>query len=85
MSQSRLIEVSYYDSGKKVRLSAYADTIILDRSMDGSMICAIRFGGYPELVRGLSDAIYGGGGVDLSFPDGSSRHVQSMVRRIRGK
>ena len=80
MSQSRLIEVSYYDSGKKVRLSAYADTIILDRSIDGSMICAIRFGGYPELVRGLSDAIYGGGGVDLSFPDGSSRHVQSMVK-----
>ena len=31
MSQSRLIALTYYDPGKEVRLTVYADTIILDR------------------------------------------------------
>ena len=31
MSQSRLIALTYFDPGKSVRLTVYADTIILDR------------------------------------------------------
>mgnify|MGYP007025220899 CR=1 FL=1 len=45
MSQSRLIPLTYYDPGKEVRLTVYADTIILDRSGEGSVISAVRFGG----------------------------------------
>lgn len=48
MSNSKLIELSYYDPSAQVRLSAYADTIVLDHDQNGSIISAIRFGGYPE-------------------------------------
>ena len=60
MSNSKLIELSYYDPSAQVRLSAYADTIVLDHNEKGGVICAIRFGGYPEMVRAMADAIYGG-------------------------
>lgn len=60
MSNSKLIELSYYDPSAQVRLSAYADTIVLDHDQNGSIISAIRFGGYPEMVRAMADAIYGG-------------------------
>jgi len=60
-AQSRLIELSYFDPNALVRLKAYADTVILDRSGGDSVITAIRFGGYPEMVKAMSDAIYGGG------------------------
>ena len=42
MSNSKLIELSYYDPSAQVRLSAYADTIVLDHNEKGSVICAIR-------------------------------------------
>ena len=48
MSNSKLIELSYYDPSAQVRLSAYADTLVLDHDQNGSIISAIRFGGYPE-------------------------------------
>lgn len=48
MSNSKLIELSYYDPSAQVRLSAYADTIVLDHDQNGSIISAIRFGGYPK-------------------------------------
>ena len=46
MSESKLIELGYYDPSAKIRLSAYADTVVLDPDKKGSVICAIRFGGY---------------------------------------
>ena len=64
MSLSKLIELSYFDGGSKIRLTAYADTVILENDGDNSTITAIRFGGYPEMVRAMSDAIYGGGTVE---------------------
>ena len=60
MSQSRLIELSYFDPAQSVRLTVYADTIILDRDGKEQVISAVRFGGYPEVVRAMSDAMYGG-------------------------
>ena len=58
MSGSKLIELSYYDPSVQVRLSAYADTVVLDHNEKGGVICAIHFGGYPEMVRAMADAIY---------------------------
>ena len=60
MTQSRLIELSYYDPSAQVRLSAYADAVVLDHNSKGGIISAVRFAGYPEMVRAMSDAIYGG-------------------------
>ena len=68
MAQSKLIHLEYYDQKAKVRLQGYADTIIYERTKDGkSVITAIRFGGYPEMVRGLSDAMYGGATVEATI------------------
>ena len=66
MAQSRLIPLEYYDQKASVRLSAYADTIVFDTVNGKSVIAAIRFGGYPEMVRGLSDAIYAGATIEAT-------------------
>ncbi len=52
-----------------MRLSAYADTVVLDHNEKGSVICAIRFGGYPEMVRTMADAIYGGATIEATQND----------------
>ena len=62
MSQSRLIELSYYDPKAEVRLTAYADTLVLDERPRERAMTAIRFGGYPEMVNAMAAAIHGGAG-----------------------
>lgn len=70
MAGSKLIELTYFDPKAEVRLTAYADTIILDRDGKDQIISAIRFGGYPEMVRAMSDAIYGGATVEAVQNEG---------------
>ena len=52
--------ISYYNPKQSIRLSAYADTIVLEPDGREQRLRAIRFGGYPEMVRAMSDAIYAG-------------------------
>lgn len=82
MSKSRLIELSYYDPSAQVRLSAYADTLVLDHNGRGGVISAIRFGGYPEMVRAMSDAIYGGVTIEAA-QNTTTRMLQSNVKGYR--
>ena len=49
MSQSRLIPLTYYDPGKEVRLTVYADTIILDRNGEDSVVTLLMFPAGREL------------------------------------
>ena len=79
MAESRLMELSYYDPKAETRLTAYADTIVLDRDQKGAIISAIRFGGYPEVVRALSDAIYGGATIEATQNNATLR-LQSKLR-----
>jgi len=79
MANSKLIELSYYDPTAQVRLSAYADTVVLDHNEKGGVICAIRFGGYPEMVRAMADAIYGGATIEATQND-TARLLQSYVK-----
>ena len=79
MSNSKLIELSYYDPSAQVRLSAYADTLVLDHDQNGSIIRAIRFGGYPEMVRAMADAIYGGATIEAAQND-TTRMLQSSLK-----
>ena len=79
MSQSRLIELSYYAPSAQVRLSAYADTVVLDHNSKGGIISAVRFGGYPEMVRAMSDAIYGGATIEAT-QNSTTRMLQSNVK-----
>ena len=52
-NQSRLIPISYYNKTQEVRLSAYADTIVYEQESRQKTLRAIRFGGYPEMVRAM--------------------------------
>ena len=79
MTQSRLIELSYYDPSAQVRLSAYADTVVLDHNSKGGIISAVRFGGYSEMVRAMSDAIYGGATIEAT-QNSTTRMLQSNVK-----
>ena len=82
MSQSSLIEVTYYDPNVGVRLTAYADTIITEQVGRDRRITAIRFGGYPEVVRALSDALYGGAAID-AIQNGATHRLQSIPNRYQ--
>lgn len=53
MAQSRLIELSYFDPHTSIRLTTYADTIVTDYSSPNRIISAVRFGGYPEVVKAI--------------------------------
>ena len=79
MSQSNLIELTYVDPKYGVRLTTYADTIIMDNDGDNKIISAIRFGGYPEMARGMSDAIYGGAKIE-AIQNGATISLQSRVK-----
>ncbi len=78
---SRLIELSYFDPKSKIRLTAYADTIMVDRD-NNSTITAIRFGGYPEMVQAMSDAIYGGATIEAVQND-TKRDLKSTPKGYR--
>ena len=47
MAKSNLIELTYFDPKSEVLLTAYADTIIMDKDGTGRIISAVSFGGYP--------------------------------------
>ena len=65
--RSRLMPISYYNPQQEVRLSAYADTIVLEPGVREQRLRAIRFGGYPEMVRAMSDAIYAGATLEAEI------------------
>lgn len=80
MSKPNLLRVTYYDPKAEVRLTNYADTLVCDP--DGNTLAAIRFGGYPESVKAMADAIYGGCGLDVEHSGGTQR-VFSLTKQYR--
>lgn len=65
MSESNLMRVSYQDAAQGIRLSAYADVVIYEPIGQRKILRAVRLGGYPEMTRGLADAIFGGGNLEV--------------------
>lgn len=66
MEPTKLMKVTYYDAKNSIRLTGYADTVAWDgASGKVPFLAALRFGGYPEEVCGLSDAIYGGASIEI--------------------
>lgn len=59
MVQTKLMHVEYKSDSPRVHLQNYSDVFVY---ASGTLI-AIRLGGYPECVQGMSDAIYGGGEI----------------------
>ncbi len=68
------MKMTYTDQKAETRLETYADTVVLERDGNASYIAALRFGGYPESVRGMCEAIYGGGSITI-ITDGESAWV----------
>lgn len=77
-----LMKIEYSDLKSETRLEAYADTIVLEKEGYTNYLAAIRFGGYPESVKGMEEAIYGGGTITVDM-GGKSVTVYSRVKRYR--
>ena len=70
MVKWKLLKISYKDGRNGINLTAYADTLVMDESdPNKKRLVMIRFGGDPEPVRGMADAIYGGGDIDVETQD----------------
>ena len=81
MNASKLMKVTYYDDKNQIRLLCYADTVVWDTKPTPTLI-ALRFGGYPERVQGMADAIFGG--VTIEIEDGEETlSLKTMARQYR--
>ena len=78
--ESKLMKVSYYNDAKQTRLTAYADIVVYETVENNLILRAIRFGGYPEMVEGLSDAVYAGAFITVQTSD-EYLHILSETKR----
>jgi len=60
MELESLPSVRYRDTDSKISLQCYADTLVYHKHKNERTLIAMRFGGYPEHVRGLCDALSSG-------------------------
>ena len=60
----QLSTIIYHDTDKLISLRCYADTIVHLKENNKRTLMAIRFGGYPEQVKGMCDAMCGGISVE---------------------
>jgi len=81
-SSHSLMKVSHYDTKAEIGLECYSDTVVIEQEGKISYIAAIRLGGYPESVKGMSDAIFGGGSVTIEI-GGESYAFSSRVKQYR--
>lgn len=67
MSKPQLWKVIHENKKEGYKLDCYTDAFVYDPDTDkkNPALAAIRFGGDPEKVRALSDAIYGGVSVEI--------------------
>ena len=59
--------ISYFNPKQAIRLSAYADTVVFEPDERKQHLRAIRFGGYPEMVRAMADVIYAGATLEAEI------------------
>jgi superfamily II DNA or RNA helicase len=76
------MKMSYYDEKAEVRLETFSDTVVIEKDGNVPYLTAVRFGGYPESVKGMSEAIYGGGTVRIEI-GGKDTEVFARVKQYR--
>ncbi len=81
MNTQKLMKVTYYDPKNQIRIQCYADTVVWDTDPVPTLT-ALRFGGYPERVQGLADAIYGGATIDIE-DEQETYSLKSLPRQYR--
>ena len=67
----QLMPVILQDNAKVICIKNYADTLVFDS--DNSIVC-IRFGGDPQNVIAMSDAVLSSCKVEIKLPDESKSH-----------
>jgi len=80
MSTTGLMKIIYSDAKAEVCIECYADTVVIENENKKSYIIAIRLGGYPEAVKGMSDAIFGGGSVSIEI-EGKPQTLSSKLKQ----
>lgn len=78
------VPISYRDIDKSISLKCYADTLVFLKENNRRTLVAVRFGGYPEQVRGMSDAMLGGISFEAEFNQ-SRAVIYSEKKRYRRK
>ena len=63
----QLSPIIYHDRDKSILLKCYADTIVHLKENNKRTLAAIRFGGYPEQVNGMCDAMRGGISIEAEI------------------
>ena len=82
MPTLKLIPVSYRDTGNSLHLNCYADTLVYEKTADNTgKLLGIRLGGYPEQVRAMSDAIYGGGTIHAERESLPPLRLESLTKQ----
>lgn len=65
---TELSPIVYNDDKNKIRLECYADTFVYHKANTRERnLVAMRFGGYPEHVRGMADALNHDAGVETEI------------------
>ena len=82
MAKPSLMTLSYKNTAAKVMLTNYADTLVYGDDGKNKTLYAVRFGGYPEQVRAMADAIYGGATIATEV-DGVPLKLKGLVKRYR--
>ena len=82
MAKPSLMTLSYKNTAAKVMLTNYADTLVYGDDGKSKILYAVRFGGYPEQVRAMADAIYGGATIAAEV-DGTPLKLKGLVKRYR--
>ena len=85
MKKTPLMKLTYFDPDAKVHLTNYADMAVYDKANTANAqntLCAIRFGGYPESVNAMVQAINGGCTVTLEIGE-KLLLIQSITKRYR--
>ena len=82
MATVNLMGLGYYDPQTQSRLTVYADTLVFDTVQGEKQLVAVRFGGYPEMVQAMSDAIYAGGTVEADL-QGRTQLFHCATRNYR--
>ena len=85
-NRTKLIPVVLKDEKNGVGITNYADTVVSDGN---KTVVALRFGGYPETVLSMSDALFSGSKLSLQLPDEKSETVLTTYggryeRRMKG-
>ena len=81
MNKQKLMKVTYYDPKNNIRLTGYSDTVVWDDKGPPTLM-ALRFGGYPEEVRGLADAIFVGITIEIESEQ-STLTLKTLPRQYR--